>query len=243
MKTALSILGWALTGILILVAGLLALVVLLLCIPVHLSADYHETVRLRLWYGFIPIRLLPRNKAKKSEKKSEKKSKRSKEPAGNASSKSFKKRLSSYGGLTHLPETMPELFGALSECGRLLNGFRRRVTICRLQLELICGGTDAAQAAIHYGQAWPMLLAMEQALGAVLHLKQFEGTPVLDYSAPELRLQGRILLRVMPIRLVAIALWRALKILRHYSRIKNYGKTEEPIQSKKGVSAHEQSGT
>ena len=169
-------------------------------------------------------------------------------PAQPKPKKTLEQILGPYGGLDHLPETMPELLGVLLEVGRMLNGFRGSLTICYLRVVIVCGGDDAAQAAINYGRAWPILIAIEQALGKVLRLKKFEGDAVLDYGEPKQKFLGAATLRIVPMRLVAVAVFRALKMLRRYFRIRSYGKeyrkaNKQMNKTKKGVTIHEQSGS
>ncbi len=246
MMMVLSVLGWILLWILIVIVGLLVLIALLLSVPVYLLADYGEETRLTVRYGLIPIHLLPRKMKKKAKK--EKKQKEKKPKPSDAEKPKVKKSLQEilgpYGGLDHLPDTMPELLGALMEVGRMLNGFRGSLTVCYLRVVIICGGGDAARAAINYGRAWPILTAIESALGKVLRLKKFEGEAVLDYAAPAQKFQGAAVLRLTPIRLVGVATYRALKVLRRYFRIRKYGKPyRQANQTKKGVNVHEQPGT
>lgn len=256
MTVLLSILGiigrvllWIAAGILC----LLALGVLLLCVPVYVRAEYGTELGLTVRYGLIPIRILPLRGRKEraaeetGQKKPARNKKQAKPPREKKARPPLKQTLAKYGIPEHLPDTLHELLLALLELGRLGNDIRRSLTICRLRIVLVCGGSDAAQAAIHYGQAWPLLTGLEQALGLVLRLKHFEGTPVLDYSAPEQIWRGEIVVRFFPVRITAAAVWRGLRIFGGYRRVKKLGQsggTEQPVQqAEKGVTVHEQSGT
>ena len=243
MMTVLSVVGWILLWILIVIFGLLALIVLLLSVPVWVMADYGDETRLTVRYGLIPIRILP-SKPKDPAKQKEKKPKQPKPKPEKSDEPKPKKTLEEilgpYGGLDHLPETMPELLGALLEVGKMLNGFRNSLTICYLRVVIVCGGDDAAQAAINYGRAWPILIAIEQALGKVLRLKKFEGDAQLDYAESKQKFLGTAKLRIVPMRLVGVAVHRALKMLRRYFRIRKYGKPyrkahKQANKTKKGV--------
>lgn len=243
----LGVIGRVLLGVLAGVGCLLALVVLLLCVPVYVRVQYGPELGLTVRYGLIPIRLLPAREREKPEKES-KPARRKKKPAQLKEKKSkppLRQTLAKYGIPEHLPETLHELLLALLELGRLGNDVRRSLTICRLEVEVVCGGSDAAQAAIHYGQAWPMLLGLEQALGQVVRLKRFEGAPVLDYSAPEQVWRGRIVVRFVPLRITAAAIRRGLRVFGGYRRVIKLGQSgEQPAQqAEKGVTVHEQSGT
>ena len=242
LLTVLTVIGWIFLGITGLIAGVFALAALLLSVPVHLTADYSGEMRLKFWYGFIPIQILPSKPKKDKPPKKLKKEKR--ESAETKPKKSLHEILAPYGGLEHFPQTMPQLLEALLEVGKMLNSFRRAPTICYLRVVIVCGGSDAAQAAINYGRAWPILIGIETALRKSLRLKKFEGNAVLDYTAYQQIFQGAVKLRLWPIRLAGVAVFRGLRVLRRYLRIKKYGKQHQPVhQSEKGVTVHEQSST
>ncbi len=257
MMGVLSVIGWVLLWILLGILGLLLLIVLLLCVPVWLIVDYGDETRMKLRYGLIPITLMPRPEKepkpdKKDKKKKEKKPKGHKKEKPPKPKKSLPETLRSFGIPDHLPETMDELVKALVQVGRLGNGIRKSLTICRLEISVVCGGEDAAQAAINYGRAWPILSGVEQVLGRVLRLKKFRGQPLLDYTAGQQQWRGSAKLRVVPMRIVACAVHRGVRILLGYRRIRKYGRQDlkayqqrsaSGVNQQKGVKVHEQSGT
>lgn len=249
MTAVLSAVGWVLLWILIVLLGLLAVIVLLLCIPVHIMASYGDGMRLRIRYGVIPIQILPlkRMRPEKSKEKPKKeKKKKATTPAKEKPKKALKETLAAYGIPHNLPDTMSELLKMLLQVGKMGNGLRRSLTICYLRVEMICGGADAAQAAINYGRAWPVLVSIERALGAVFRLRRYEAAPVLDYASDRQTLRGEVDLRIAPIRAAAVMTHRGVRILAGYLRIrrKNGGKKSKQIKNQsKGVTTHEQSGS
>ena len=211
--------------------GLLGLVVLLLCVPVHFLAEYGPRTRLRLRYGFVTVTLLP-GKEKPGKEKPKKK------PAESKPKTPLKVRLAELGIPERLPETMDELLlHMLTELVRLADGLRRSLTLHRLRLELRCGGADAAQAAINYGRAWPLLLGVEAALRRVVRLRRFEGVPVLDYAAGKQSFAGSADLSLLPIRAAAACAVHGLRILAGYLRLR---KQNRAPARKKGVTDNEQ---
>lgn len=223
MMAVLTTIGWVLLWILIGILGLLLLIVLLLCVPVYLRAQYDAQTRLWVRYGLISIPILPAKpkKTNKKKKKPEKEKKQEKPPK-----KPLKETLAEYGIPDHLPETMAELLKMLTHTGRMLNGLRRSLYVSRLHVELVCGGADAAQAAINYGRAWPILVGIEQALRVVVRMRTFNGTPVLDYAAERQTLRGEAVLRVLPIRLAVIVIYRGLRVYGGYRTIKRKRKDD-----------------
>ena len=109
--------------------GLLGLVVLLLCVPVHFLAEYGPQTRLRLRYGFVTVTLLP-GKEKPGKEKPKKK------PAESKPKTPLKVRLAELGIPERLPETMDELLHMLTELVRLADGLRRSLTLHRLRLDV-----------------------------------------------------------------------------------------------------------
>lgn len=252
MMTVLTVIGWVLLWILIGIVGLLALIALLLCVPVHLLAEFGDSTRLRVRYGPVRITLMPgtpkpkkEKKPKKKQTKKEKQSKKADQSKEEKPKKALKETLADFGIPDHLPDTMAELVQMLIHVGRLGNGVRHSFTICYLRLTVVCGGSDAAEAAINYGRAWPMLLGVEQLLGKVLRMKEFAGAPVLDYHCDKQQWKGEADIQCVVIRIVAVAVYRALRIFGGYRRIRKIGKRgrNKTRQSKKGVTVHEQSGT
>ncbi len=172
--------GWLIAG------GILLFILILLSIPVVAWFDYGETLRLRVRYLCFTLYQIPakpkkRRKKKKSRKKKKAAAKVSEQKtdqpqAGQAEppvkstappAKDEKKR-----GKAKSKEkdpkkpTLSEIFElvkvAVESLSKPLKKLCRRIKICDFDLHMICGGDDAAKAALNFGR---MNLLVTNALG------------------------------------------------------------------------------
>ena len=133
--------GWTIVGIVFIVILLLTLG------KVTVYVDYNESLILKIKYMFFPILTLPAkkkkdDKAKKSKKKPKKKDDK-KTDDENAEEKPKKKL--ALGDILELVKLV------LNSLGKPLRKILKRVEIDHLALNIVCGGEDAAKAAITFG--------------------------------------------------------------------------------------------
>ena len=157
--------GWLILGLVVLALFLIGQV------RVGVAADYTGeglTVRARL--GAVRVKVFPLPKREKKEKKPKKKKppKEKKHKEGKAKAKG--------GALILVQEFVPL---ALEAAGC----FWRRLVVDELELLLIVGSTDPADAAMLYGQANAALGAMWEPLTRAFHVKKGRAGVRVDFEA------------------------------------------------------------
>jgi len=137
----------------------LAVIVLLAILPLGAGIIYGESgFAADIIAGPVRIKLFP--KPKKEKKKKEKPKKESKS-GKNSSGKAEKKTDSKKGG--PVTDFLPLLKTALD----LLNDFRKKLRVNRLEVKVVLAGGDPCDLAVNYGKAWT-------AVGNVMpHLERF----------------------------------------------------------------------
>lgn len=169
--------GWIIAG-----AVLIVLLILLLC-NVTVIFDFRGDIYLRISYLFFTIVKIPAKK-----KKTRKKDKKAKKAAKSAIKATEAAETSEVGGTASESEEVPEkksgsnskkteekpekkktlgdIFEVVKlvlDClGRPLKKLLKRTRISHLGLEIVCGGDDAAKAALNYGR---MNILVGNALG------------------------------------------------------------------------------
>ncbi len=177
--------GWTIAGSIVL------FIIILLAIPVVMTFEYEDDIRLKIRYLFITLYSIPK-KPKKPKKEKAKKQKPdkavkadgktglpSKKPDGTAaksqsddspeevaSDKDKKKKEKGPKEKNPNNPTLPELIElikvVLDSLGKPLKKLLKRTSVCDLDVEIICGGEDAAAAALNFGR---MNLLIGNALG------------------------------------------------------------------------------
>lgn len=162
--------GWLIAG------GILLFILILLAIPVVVWFDYGETLRLRVRYLFFTLYQLPAKPKKRKKKKKEKKKQAEKktavaEASSGQSAPSGQSAVKKKPKKQKLPKvvekpSLSEIFGmikvAFDSLSKPLKKLCRRIKICDFDLKMICGGEDAAKAALNFGR---MNLLVTNALG------------------------------------------------------------------------------
>lgn len=165
-------------------------IVLILAIPVVISFEYGKGIRLRVRYLFLTLYRIPAKpkKAKKKKKKADRETEEVKaeqteelpteaapvapaEAAAEAEQKDGKKAKKEKKKKEKKPKdpkipTLPEIFELVkvfvdSLC-KPLKKLLKRIKICDFDIRMICGGDDAAKAALKFGA---MNLVVGNALG------------------------------------------------------------------------------
>ena len=195
---------------------ILAVLVLIGCIPVGVDAAYGEgSVLLSAKIGFFRLRILPAKPKKPKKPKKAKKSKQQKPAASPAPSAApdalaepaAKKKLALPGGLDGILR-LANL--ALSTLGDL----RRKLRVEELTLHVTFAGDDPADAALHYGQAWAAVGALMPALDRLFVIKKRDICPILDYNREQMSVDAHLILTITTGRALALGLKAGLGFLK-----------------------------
>lgn len=192
---------------------ILAVLVLIGCIPVGVDAAYGEGgVLLSAKIGFFRLRILP---AKPQKPKKPKKPKQQKPAASSVPSAApdapaepaAKKKLALPGGLNGILRLVKL---ALSTLGDL----RRKLRVEELTLHVTFAGDDPADAALHYGQAWAAVGALMPALDRLFVIKKRDICPILDYNREQMSIDAHLILTLTIGRALALGLKAGLGFLK-----------------------------
>ena len=192
---------------------ILAVLVLIGCIPVGVDAAYGEgSVLLSAKIGFFRLQILP---AKPKKPKKSKKPKQQKPAASSAPSAApdapaepaAKKKLALPGGLNGILRLVNL---ALSTLGDL----RRKLRVEELTLHVTFAGDDPADAALHYGQAWAAVGALMPALDRLFVIKKRDICPILDYNREQMSVDAHLILTITIGRALALGLKAGLGFLK-----------------------------
>lgn len=168
--------GWIIAG------GIILFIIILLAIPVVVYFDYGEELRLKVKYLFIALYQIPAKPKKRKKKKKKKKDKAAEEKApaaenGDNSSESAVAEKTDGSSAKEKKKkekkpkdpSKPTLFEILElvkvgvdSLSKPLRKLCKRIKICDFDIRMICGGDDAAKAALNFGR---MNLLISNALG------------------------------------------------------------------------------
>ena len=193
---------------------LLAVFVLIGCIPVGVSAAYeNDSVRLSLKVSAFCIQLLPAKQKKEKKKRAKKREatavQKQETPASAPEKKAPEKKASPLlsGGVGGILEL-------LDFAGDVLGDLRRKLRVEELTLYVTFGGKDPAKAAMNYGRAWAAIGALTPALERIFVIKKRDIQPVLDYNEEKMRVSARLQLTITIGRALALALHAGLRFLK-----------------------------
>ncbi len=173
--------GWIIAG------SILAVILILLLCRVTIIADYGGELYLKVSYLFITLFRIPAKKlsakkqaqkdAKAAEKTAQKEQEKEERKAEKQAEKEARKNESKAEKLRRkkLNLTFEEILDlvkmALDGIGKPLRRLLKRVTFSHLSLDAVCGGEDAAKAAINYGAANILLSTVLNLIDAFFTLK------------------------------------------------------------------------
>ncbi len=148
--------GW------LIAAAIVLLIVLLLAGRIAVFFDYNGTLALKIKYACFNVVKIPKKKRKKSKRKSKNKAKKTDKKAKSDKSKKKGKKKFDLKSLK-FDDKIELLKLALSGFGKPLKKLLKKVEFSHTSIRIVCGGDDAAKAAIKFG-------AMNIAVGNVLGL-------------------------------------------------------------------------
>lgn len=183
--------GWFVLGI------VLAVFVLIGCIPVGVDASYHENaLALQLKIGLFTMQVLPAKPKKKKAVSSKKKS-AAKKP--DAKPVRTKKQL-------QMPKlTLQDILALADLACDTLGNLRRKLRVEVLVLHVTLGGSDPAKAAILYGRAWALIGMLNPKLEQLFVIKKRDIQPVLDYNEKEMKVDAHLALTITIGRAISLA--------------------------------------
>lgn len=193
---------------------ILAVLVLIGCIPVGVDAAYGEGgVLLSAKIGFFRLQILPAKPKKPKKAKKSKQQKPAASPAPSAApdtpaaEAAPQKKLALPGGLDGILRLVNL---ALSTLGDL----RRKLRVEELTLHVTFAGDDPADAALHYGQAWAAVGALMPALDRLFVIKKRDICPILDYNREQMSVDAHLILTITIGRALALGLKAGLGFLK-----------------------------
>ena len=205
--------GWIIT---------LGILVLLAILPLGASVQYDADGPLvKLIAGPVRIKLFPRSKKTKKEKKP-KEAKAEQKPAAKKKStrkkteetKAEPEKKKSGGPVT---DFLPLLKVALD----LLNDFRRKLRVNRLEAKVVMAGGDPCDLAINYGRAWTAIGNLMPRLEEVLVIKKRDIDVECDFTASETTVYVRLDLTITLGRILAIAVVYGFRAVVELIKINN----------------------
>ena len=205
--------GWIIT---------LGILVLLAILPLGASVKYDADGPLvRLIAGPVKITLFPRPKKPEKEKK-QKEQKAESKPA--AKKKPARKKAEE-------PEKQPEekksggpvtdFLPLLKVALDLLNDFRRKLWVNRLEVKLVMAGGDPCDLAINYGKAWAAIGNLMPRLEKVLVIKKRDIDVDCDFTASQTTICARLDLTITLGRILAIAVVYGFRAVVEFIKINN----------------------
>lgn len=190
----------------------LGILTALALLPIGVSVKYNQDgFFLRVLVGWIPIRL-PEKKKPKKEKKAQKEKK-----TGKKKGASPKKEAEKGGSLT---DFLPLLDVALD----LLNAFRRKLRIRRLEMKLIMAADDPCDLAINYGRAWAALGNLMPRLERIFVIKKRDLEVECDFEATQTLIKARADMVISLGGLLWLVVKYGLRALIKYMKILNLRK-------------------
>ena len=192
--------GWAVFGI------VLAVFVLIGCIPVGVDASYRENgLALRLKIGLFKLQVLPAKEKKKKPKP------KAKKPAANkpdAKPEKSKKQ----GSMPKL--TLSDILALADLACDTLGNLRRKLRVEVLVLHVTLDGSDPAKAAMLYGRVWAALGALTPKLEQLFVIKKRDIQPILDYNEKKMKLDAQLVLTITIGRAICLALRALVRFLK-----------------------------
>lgn len=189
-------------------AVILAVLLLIGCIPVGVDAAYGEGgVRLAVKIWLFRLQLLPQ-KPKKKKKPAKKAAPKQKKPAPEKPAGEKKPNPLLSGGVDGILE--------LLDLGvQTLGDLRRKLRVNELTLYVRIGGSDdPAKAAMGYGRAWAAIGAITPSLERLFVIKKRDIRPALDYTISNTQVDAHLVTTITIGRSLALALRAGIRFLK-----------------------------
>lgn len=194
----------------------LGILVLLALLPLGATVRYSaDGVNVKIVAGPVRIRVLPGKKKDPLDKKSGKEKKSKKEKKKTAETGETEANKIEKGG--SVKDFLPLVDTALD----LLNAFRRKLRINRLEMKLIMAADDPCDLAVNYGKAWAALGNLMPLLERAFVIKKRDLEVECDFEASETVIIARLDATITLGRLLGIVIWYGVRGLKQYLNIQN----------------------
>ena len=183
--------------VLLITLGIIAFLLLVLIVPVFLTASFDGGLLIKVRVMFIPFTLYPRppKPEKKLIKKSEKKAKKEEKKEISRSEELLREE-----GITAVLSYYKEMARLLGTAAKRL---LRTITVDRLRLNIVVASDDASQTAVHYGRVCAVIYPIQALMESAIRIRRRNITIKPDFMQEKARVEGAIHLHVIPVR----ALW------------------------------------
>lgn len=189
------------------IAGIILIIILILVLgKAKITVDFSESLVVKIKYMFFPILTIP------SKKKAPKKPKKEKKAKDEKAEKKPKKKIS-----LSLDNILDLVRFAFSSIGKPLRKILKRIEISHLALNVVCGGEDAAKAAITFGA---VNMAVGNLLGwfdTIFTLKPVDELSVnVDFESEETTADAYVEVKLTIAAVFAFAFTLIGRLIRHY---------------------------
>ena len=192
---------------------LIAFVILFLLaiLPLGATVRYNSKgVLVRIIAGPIRFTVFPR---KKKDRKPKEKVKKEKKPKQSKEKQEPAEQKKEQGG--SLLDFIPLVKVAVD----LLNGFRRKLRVNRLELKLILAADDPCDLGINYGRTYSLVGNLLPWLEQVVVIRKKDVEVECDFTAEETLVIARLDLTITLGRIIALVVVYGLRALREYLKI------------------------
>ena len=208
-----EIVGWTLLGILV---GVIALIVLLLCVPLRVKLEYLETFRVRV-YLFGCIRVFSYRADEEKEEESEKEEAKATvsetgKPSLGQELKALEQREGVRGVIAFFNQLLSIVTGALKRVVRC-------ITIRRLSLCIRVGGEEADAIANNHGRICAVLFPILGALSGVLRIRRKQVVVHPDFLADTTTARMRMIVWVWPFGVLVAAIGALVKFIAVWAKL------------------------
>ena len=187
---------------------ILAVLVLIGCIPVGVDARYNaDGVFLAAKLGPFRLQLLPQKPKKKPKKRKQQQKQPEKAPASSEPQEKKSNPLLS-GGVDGMLQLLDLAFDTLGD-------LRRKLRVNELTLHVLIGGAeDPAKAAMGYGRAWAAIGAITPSLERLFVIKKRDIRPALDYTISTTQVDAHLVTTITIGRSLALAVHAGIRFLK-----------------------------
>ncbi len=193
----------------------LGILVLLAILPLGASVRYNDAgVNVKLIAGPVKLQILPGKKKDPQKKKEEKPAKKQ----GKSKTEQKETPKQEQGG--SLTDFLPLVKIALD----LLNGFRRKLRINRLELKLIMAADDPCDLAVNYGRAWAAMGNLWPQLERCFVIRKRDVQVECDFTASDTLVIARADLSITLGRLLGLVVYHGIRALKAFLTIQKLRK-------------------
>lgn len=211
-------------------------VILVLCIPVTVLAQYDEKFEVKIKYLFLSLRVFPAGEKKKKPKKKKKKQKPSGKPTAEKSPAPKKKKTNpllefyNNSGFSGTLKLIRDVAGIVKKyLGSL---FVRHLVVGELFLELDVAGKDSADVAEKFGKISAGVCPSLAFLQAHLKIKSRDITIRPDFLGEKSVAKFRVKLRFKPFWLLNSTIYAAVKLLVQFIKVAVVNSNAKKVKKK-----------